>query len=152
MLAEDWGVAADIWSVTSWNELARDGVAAEQWNLLHPGEAAAHALRHRQARRSAEGPVVAVSDYMRAVPLRSRRWVPGRLPRARRRRVRLRRHPPGRPALLPDRRAVGRRPGPPGPRRRAARSSPRWSQEAFASTASTTRPRSADVKQEGGDA
>ena len=32
MLAEDWGVAADTWSVTSWNELARDGVAAEEWN------------------------------------------------------------------------------------------------------------------------
>ena len=38
ILAEDWGVAADTWSVTSWNELARDAVAAEEWNLLHPGE------------------------------------------------------------------------------------------------------------------
>ena len=54
----------------------------------------------------AQGPVVAVSDYMRAVPLQIARWVPGRLPRARCRRVRLRRHPPGRPPVLPHRRAV----------------------------------------------
>ena len=39
LLREDWGVQADLWSVTSWNELARDAVAAEEWNLLHPGEA-----------------------------------------------------------------------------------------------------------------
>ena len=38
ILAEDWGVRSDLWSVTSWNELARDGAAAEQWNLLNPGE------------------------------------------------------------------------------------------------------------------
>ena len=50
LLAEDWGVAADTWSVTSWNELARDAVAAEKWNLLHPGEEPRTAVRHRQAR------------------------------------------------------------------------------------------------------
>ena len=38
LLAEDWGVAADVWSVTSWTELRRDALAAESHNLLHPGE------------------------------------------------------------------------------------------------------------------
>lgn len=76
MLAEDWGVQADLWSVTSWNELARDGVAAEEWNLLHPGEARRTAyVSDRLA--GAQGPIVAVSDYMRAVPLQIARWVPG---------------------------------------------------------------------------
>ncbi|MFC5730484.1 MULTISPECIES: pyruvate dehydrogenase (acetyl-transferring), homodimeric type [Nocardioides] len=76
LLADDWGVRADTWSVTSWNELARDAVAAEEWNLLHAGEA------HRtpyvtEALGDAQGPVVAVSDYMAAVPLQIARWVPG---------------------------------------------------------------------------
>ncbi|WP_307828165.1 pyruvate dehydrogenase (acetyl-transferring), homodimeric type [Nocardioides sp. SYSU D00038] len=76
LLAEDWGVQADTWSVTSWNELARDAVAAEEWNLLHPGETARTAyVEDRLA--DAPGPVVAVSDYMRAVPLQIARWVPG---------------------------------------------------------------------------
>ena len=73
---EDWGVAADTWSVTSWNELARDAVAAEEWNLLHPGEAPRTAYVTDKL-ADAAGPVVAVSDYMRAVPLQIARWVPG---------------------------------------------------------------------------
>jgi pyruvate dehydrogenase E1 component len=76
LLAEDWGVLADTWSVTSWNELARDAVAAEEWNLLHPGEA--HRTAYvTEALGDAQGPVVAVSDYMAAVPLQIARWVPG---------------------------------------------------------------------------
>jgi pyruvate dehydrogenase E1 component len=75
MLAEEWGVRADTWSVTSWNELARDGAAAEEWNLLHPGEAKRTAYVTDKL-ASAEGPVVAVSDFMRAVPLQIARWVP----------------------------------------------------------------------------
>ena len=77
ILAEDWGVAADTWSVTSWNELARDAVAAEEWNLLHPGERAAHGRTSPTSSPASQGPVVAVSDYMRAVPLQIARWVPG---------------------------------------------------------------------------
>ena len=46
LLADDWGVAADLWSVTSWNELSREAVEAEEWNLMHPLEDAAHAVRH----------------------------------------------------------------------------------------------------------
>ncbi|MCW2765869.1 MAG: 2-oxo-acid dehydrogenase subunit, homodimeric type [Nocardioides sp.] len=76
LLAEDWGVQADTWSVTSWNELARDAVSAEQWNLNHPGEAPRSSYVHDKL-SGAPGPVLAVSDYMRAVPLQIARWVPG---------------------------------------------------------------------------
>jgi len=75
MLDEEWGVAADTWSVTSWNELARDAVAAEDWNLLHPSEAPRTAYVADKLGASS-GPVVAVSDYMAAVPLQIARWVP----------------------------------------------------------------------------
>jgi pyruvate dehydrogenase E1 component len=76
ILADEWNVAADVWSVTSWNELRRDAVAADEWNLLHPNEG----LRTpyvTQALANAPGPVVAVSDWMRAVPDQIARWVPG---------------------------------------------------------------------------
>ena len=76
MLAEEWGVTSDTWSVTSWNELARDAVAAEEWNLLHPGEPKRTAYVAEKL-AGVSGPVVAVSDYMRAVPLQIARWVPG---------------------------------------------------------------------------
>ena len=76
ILAEDWGVAADTWSVTSWNELARDGVAAEQWNLVHPGEPA-RVPYVTEKLKDAEGPFVAVTDYMVAVPNQIGRWIPG---------------------------------------------------------------------------
>ena len=76
ILAEEWGVRADTWSVTSWNELARDAVAAEEWNLLHPGEQPRTAYVADKL-AGADGPVVAVSDYMRAVPMQIARWVPG---------------------------------------------------------------------------
>jgi pyruvate dehydrogenase E1 component len=76
MLAEDWGVAADTWSVTSWNELARDAVACEEWNLLHPSEPA-RVPYVTDKLKEAEGPVVAVSDYMRAVQNQIAKWVPG---------------------------------------------------------------------------
>jgi pyruvate dehydrogenase E1 component len=75
LLAEEWGVAADVWSVTSWNELARDAVAAEEWNLLHPSEPARVPYVSDKL-KEVEGPVVAVSDYMRAVPNQIAKWVP----------------------------------------------------------------------------
>jgi pyruvate dehydrogenase E1 component len=75
LLREEWGVQADLWSVTSWNELARDAIAAEKWNLNHPGEAPRTAYVTDRLSGST-GPVVAVSDYMRAVPLQIARWVP----------------------------------------------------------------------------
>jgi pyruvate dehydrogenase E1 component len=74
-LAAEWGVAADLWSATSWNELHRDGVACEEHNLLHPDEPAA--VPHVTKTLSADVPVVAVSDFQRAVPDLISRWVPG---------------------------------------------------------------------------
>jgi pyruvate dehydrogenase E1 component len=69
-------VHADVWSVTSWNELRRDGLEVESWNFLHPGEAPREAyVTRRLAGRP--GPVVAVSDWMRAVQDQIREWVPG---------------------------------------------------------------------------
>ena len=76
MLAEEWGVRADTWSVTSWNELARDAVASEDWNLLHPEEPQRTAYVADKL-SGHDGPFVAVSDYMAAVPLQIARWVPG---------------------------------------------------------------------------
>ncbi|MDQ3616724.1 MAG: pyruvate dehydrogenase (acetyl-transferring), homodimeric type [Actinomycetota bacterium] len=76
LLAEDWGVAADTWSVTSWNELARNAVEAEEWNLLHPSEDA-RVPYVTEKLRDCEGAFVAVSDYMRAVPNQIAKWVPG---------------------------------------------------------------------------
>ncbi len=65
MLEQDFGVAADVFSVTSFTELRRDGLAAERWNMLHPEEEPRLSYVERQLSRR-EGPVVAVSDYMRA--------------------------------------------------------------------------------------
>ena len=76
LLAKDWGVAADVWSVTSWTELRRDGVSADEWNFLHPNEQA-QVPYVTQKLASAEGPFVAVSDYMHAVPDQIRKYVPG---------------------------------------------------------------------------
>ncbi|MGH3739028.1 MAG: pyruvate dehydrogenase (acetyl-transferring), homodimeric type [Micromonosporaceae bacterium] len=76
LLAEDWGVAADVWSVTSWTELRRDAVQAEEHNLLHPeAEPRLPYVTHKL--NGAPGPVVASSDWMRAVPDLISRWVPG---------------------------------------------------------------------------
>jgi pyruvate dehydrogenase E1 component len=76
LLAQDWGVAADVWSATSWLELRRDAVACEEWNLLHPGSEAKVPYVTSKLAETA-GPVVAVSDFMRAVPDLISRWVPG---------------------------------------------------------------------------
>jgi pyruvate dehydrogenase E1 component len=69
-------VAADVWSVTSWNELRRDGLAVDRHNLLHPDDdqRTAYVSQRLEGR---PGPVVAVSDYMRAVQDQIRDWVPG---------------------------------------------------------------------------
>ncbi|WP_319957320.1 pyruvate dehydrogenase (acetyl-transferring), homodimeric type [Micromonospora yasonensis] len=76
LLAEDWGVAADVWSVTSWTELRRDAVECEEFNLLNPG--AEQRVPYVQRKLAdADGPKVAVSDWMRAVPDLIARWVPG---------------------------------------------------------------------------
>ena len=76
LLAEDFDVAADVWSVTSWGELNRDGVAIEKEQLRHP-ERPAGTPYVTTALADAAGPVVAVSDWMRGVPEQIRPWVPG---------------------------------------------------------------------------
>ena len=76
LLAADWGVSADLWSVTSWNELAREAVDTEHDRLLRPGSEPRTPFITEQL-KDAGGPVVAVSDFMRAVPLQIARWVPG---------------------------------------------------------------------------
>ena len=74
MLADEWGVAADLWSVTSWNELRRDAVDVEHWNLTHPSEERRSAYV-TTALDGTPGPVIAVSDYMRAVQDQIAPWV-----------------------------------------------------------------------------
>jgi pyruvate dehydrogenase E1 component len=76
ILAEEWGVAVDVWSVTSWNELAREALATDEWNYLHPGEQPRTPYVTSKL-QEAPGPVVAVTDYMRAVPDQISQWVPG---------------------------------------------------------------------------
>ena len=76
ILAEDWGVSADVWSVTSWNELRRDGLAAEEEAFLNPGTAR-HASRSSPSSSQVRpDPIVAVSDYMKAVPDQIRQFLP----------------------------------------------------------------------------
>ncbi|HJQ86593.1 MAG TPA: pyruvate dehydrogenase (acetyl-transferring), homodimeric type [Propionibacteriaceae bacterium] len=74
MLADEWGVAADLWSVTSWNELRRDAVDVEHWNLTHPGQEP-RSPYVTTALDGTPGPVIAVSDYMRAVQDQIAPWV-----------------------------------------------------------------------------
>ena len=75
LLRDDWGVQSDVWSVTSWNELRRDGLAVDRHNLLHPeGEQRTAYVTQRLLGRP--GPVVAVSDWMRAVQDQISEWVP----------------------------------------------------------------------------
>src|SRR5690625_1728247 len=81
LLAADWDVAADVWSVISWGELNRDGVAIERERLRHPEREPGVPYVTQvlsEALSDSPGPVVAVSDWMRAVPEQIRAWVPGR--------------------------------------------------------------------------
>ena len=64
LLRDDWGVAADIWSVPSFTELGRDAVDAERWNLLHPTETPRRSWVE-QCLGDRTGPVVAATDYIR---------------------------------------------------------------------------------------
>ena len=75
LLARDWNVAADVWSVTSWSELRRDALVCDEHAFRHPEEEAPVPYVTRAIGHAA-GPVVAVSDYMRAVPDQIRQWVP----------------------------------------------------------------------------
>jgi pyruvate dehydrogenase E1 component len=76
LLESDFDVAADLWSVTSFTELRRDGIEVERWNMLHPLEPPRRAYV-TECLESRAGPVVASTDYLRAFPDQIRRWVPG---------------------------------------------------------------------------
>jgi pyruvate dehydrogenase E1 component len=78
ILAERYQVAADVWSVTSYNELRRDGLAVERWNRLHPSEPARspHIVKVLEG---SNGPIVAATDYIKAVPDQLAPWLCGRL-------------------------------------------------------------------------
>ena len=76
LLKDDFGVVADVWSVTSWNELRRDGLDCDEHAFLHPDEdrRVPYVTRRLQ---DAPGPIVAVSDWMRQVQDQIGQWVPG---------------------------------------------------------------------------
>jgi pyruvate dehydrogenase E1 component len=78
LLAEKYGVAADVWSVTSYKELRRDAQACERWNLLHPAEAPRKSYVESLLAKES-GLYVAASDHMKAVPEMIQKWVPGGL-------------------------------------------------------------------------
>ncbi|HXW35208.1 MAG TPA: pyruvate dehydrogenase (acetyl-transferring), homodimeric type, partial [Acidimicrobiales bacterium] len=74
LLAEDWGVSADVWSVTSYTELRDDALSVERWNMLHPNEPQRKPYVS-EILADGEGPVIAVSDYVRSLPDLVSRWV-----------------------------------------------------------------------------
>ena len=76
LLESDFGILADVWSVTSFSELRRDGLEVERFNMLHPTEKPRVAYVAQQLSEK-RGPVVASTDYLRAVPDQIRQWVPG---------------------------------------------------------------------------
>ncbi|HSP07644.1 MAG TPA: pyruvate dehydrogenase (acetyl-transferring), homodimeric type, partial [Acidobacteriota bacterium] len=78
MLEEKYNVSADVWSVTSYKELRRDGLEAERWNLLHPGETP-RIPYVTNLLAGEDGIFVASSDYLKALPDSIARWIPGRL-------------------------------------------------------------------------
>jgi pyruvate dehydrogenase E1 component len=78
MLAEKYGVQADVWSLTSYNELRRDALEVERWNRLHPAEPEKRPYI-LNALEGADGPIVAASDYMKVVPDQLSPWLGNRL-------------------------------------------------------------------------
>ena len=76
LLHDDWGIVADVWSVTSWNELRRDGLECDEQAFLHP-EQEQRVPWVTQQLQGRPGPVIATSDYMRAVQDQILNWVPG---------------------------------------------------------------------------
>ncbi|MBZ5647408.1 MAG: pyruvate dehydrogenase (acetyl-transferring), homodimeric type [Acidobacteriia bacterium] len=78
ILAEKYRVQADVWSVTSYNQLRREALATERWNRLHPGEPEKRPYI-LTALEGAKGPIVAATDYMKIVPDQLAPWLAGRL-------------------------------------------------------------------------
>ncbi|MDQ2827317.1 MAG: pyruvate dehydrogenase (acetyl-transferring), homodimeric type [Actinomycetota bacterium] len=76
VLADDHDVAAELWSATSYKALREEALSVDRWNRLHPTEAARRPYV-TEVLADAQGPVVAVTDFMKAVPDQISRWVPG---------------------------------------------------------------------------
>ncbi len=75
LLQDDWGVASDIWAVTSYNELARNGMAADRHNLLNP-ESEKQQAYVSKVLAGRPGPVIASSDYLKTYANQIHKWVP----------------------------------------------------------------------------
>ena len=78
ILADNYGVQADVWSVTSYNELRREALAVERWNRLHPAEPE-RVPYILSALKGTKGPIIAASDYMKSLPDQLSPWLPSRL-------------------------------------------------------------------------
>jgi pyruvate dehydrogenase E1 component len=77
-ILKKYGVAADVWSVTSYTELYRDGHACERWNMLHPTETP-KVPYVTQCLKDAPGVFIAASDYCKVLPDSIDRWMPRRI-------------------------------------------------------------------------
>ncbi|MDE0925769.1 MAG: pyruvate dehydrogenase (acetyl-transferring), homodimeric type [Methylophilaceae bacterium] len=77
MLAKDWGISADVWSVPSFTELRREGIDCERWNLLNPGKKK-RVSYVAECLKDTEGPVVVSTDYMRSFAEQIQRFVPNK--------------------------------------------------------------------------
>ncbi|HEB0729140.1 TPA: pyruvate dehydrogenase (acetyl-transferring), homodimeric type [Pseudomonas aeruginosa] len=77
LLRNDFGIGADVWSVPSFNELRRDGLAVERWNRLHPGQKPKQSYVE-ECLSSRRGPVIASTDYMKLYAEQIRQWVPSK--------------------------------------------------------------------------
>jgi len=78
LLAEHWGVASTVWSVTSWKELRREALECRRWNMLHP-EATPRRSYLEEMVAGTDGVFVAASDHVRTVPEQLDPWIPGGL-------------------------------------------------------------------------
>ncbi|RCS59477.1 pyruvate dehydrogenase (acetyl-transferring), homodimeric type [Parvibium lacunae] len=75
LLEKDWGISADIWSAPSFNELRREGLDCDRWNLLHPEQAQKVPYVTQQFAKS-EGPIIATTDYMKVYADQIRQFMP----------------------------------------------------------------------------
>jgi pyruvate dehydrogenase E1 component len=78
ILEKDYGVAVDVWSVTSYKELYREANDCARWNMLHPTQKP-KVPYVTQTLKGASGPFIAASDYMKVLPESLAQWVPGKL-------------------------------------------------------------------------
>jgi len=76
LLEQDWGIAADVWSVTSFTELRREGLDCERYNLLHPDEKKQRVPYVSQALADSSGPIVASTDYVKSFAEQIRQFMP----------------------------------------------------------------------------